>query len=409
VIAVDPQGKAIAANGLRFELLRETWEYRWYSVNGVWRHKSHIRSQPIDTGSLDAGPEAPATLSRHLPAGRYRWEVTDPTTGAQSSLRFHVGWWVEAELPDVPDKLEAVFDKTSYQPGETAKLFIKAPFAGSAELAIASDRVLSLRALDLPAGGASLDVPVDASWGSGVYAWSASTAPGMLSDRNGADRGGRLGSLAGDRQQRSRPCCGTRPARCRPPAKFGRNSGAGLSAAPFRWTTAAGGEHDARRWRGGRVPAQDGRGIAERQPATGLGRIRAVADAATLCLSLPRADDEPGIAAPLCHGGGALLAHRSGRSDGGNAPIARSARSSNCSVPTAASGCGATPATPCRGLTPMPPIFCCAPRSTAKTSRFRDQSGGRLAARLRPPGAQRNRRAAWDSLRALLGAVRRQS
>ena len=46
----------------------------------------------------------------------------------------------------------------------------------------------------------------------------------------------------------------------------------------------------------------------------------------------------------------------------------RSAISSNCSVPTAASGCGAIPATPCRGSTPMPPTFCCAPRSTARTS-----------------------------------------
>src|SRR6516225_3243070 len=177
VIAVDPQGSPIAANGLRFELLRESWEYRWYSVNGVWRHKADIRSQPIDTGSIDVGADAPASLARQLPAGRYRWEVTDPASGAQSSLRFHVGWWVEAELPDVPDKLEAVLDKPSYQPGETAKLFVKAPFAGEAELAIASDRVLSLRALSLPAGGTTIDIPVDAAWGSGVYALVSAYRP----------------------------------------------------------------------------------------------------------------------------------------------------------------------------------------------------------------------------------------
>jgi alpha-2-macroglobulin len=170
VIAVDPRGSSIAVNGLRFELLRESWEYRWYSVNGVWRHKSHIRSQPIEAGTIDVPADAPASLARQLPAGRYRWEVTDPASGAQSSLHFHVGWWVEAEQPDVPDKLEAALDKASYQPGDTAKLFIKAPFAGQAELAIASDRVLALRALSLPAEGATLDIPVDGSWGNGVYA-----------------------------------------------------------------------------------------------------------------------------------------------------------------------------------------------------------------------------------------------
>src|SRR6266478_219653 len=140
VLALDPKGTPVAAKGLRFELLRETWEYRWYSVNGMWRHKSHIRSQPIDAGMVDVGADGPAKLSRLLPAGRYRWEVTDAATGAQSSLRFHVGWWVEAALPDVPDKLEAALDKPSYQAGETAKLFVKAPFAGEVELAIASDR-----------------------------------------------------------------------------------------------------------------------------------------------------------------------------------------------------------------------------------------------------------------------------
>src|SRR5438270_240956 len=182
VIAVDPQGSPVAVKGLRFELLRENWEYRWYSVNGVWRHKSHIRSQPIDAGTIDVAADVAASLARQLPAGRYRWEVTDPVSGAQSSLRFHVGWWVEAELPDVPDKLEAAPDKQSYQPGDTAKLFIKAPFAGQAELTIASDRVLSLRALNLLAEGATLGIPVDASWGSGVYAlisaYRPSEAPG---------------------------------------------------------------------------------------------------------------------------------------------------------------------------------------------------------------------------------------
>jgi uncharacterized protein YfaS (alpha-2-macroglobulin family) len=177
VIVLDRQGARVAADGLRLELLRETWEYRWYSLNGVWRHKSHIRSQPIDAGTLGIAADHPSILARQLPAGRYRWEVSDPVSGAQSSLRFHVGWQAEAEQPDVPDKLEAVLDKPSYKPGDTARLFVKAPFAGEAELVIASDRILSLRALSLPAEGATLDISVDPSWSSGVYALVSAYRP----------------------------------------------------------------------------------------------------------------------------------------------------------------------------------------------------------------------------------------
>jgi uncharacterized protein YfaS (alpha-2-macroglobulin family) len=185
VIAVDEAGKRIAAQGLRWELAREDWRYDWYSEGGRWRHHVQLRDTPIDSGALDIAAGGAGSLSKTLPAGRYRWEVTDAASGAQSSVRFHVGWWVEAELPDVPDKLSATLDKTSYQAGDTAKLFIKAPFAGEAELAIASDKVLSMRSFNLPEGGATLDIPVDAAWGGDVYALVTAYRPPTPPDAGG--------------------------------------------------------------------------------------------------------------------------------------------------------------------------------------------------------------------------------
>jgi uncharacterized protein YfaS (alpha-2-macroglobulin family) len=180
IIAVDPGGRRIAAKELRWELLRETWQYDWYQVNGVWRHRTQLRDAPIEAGTVDVGADMPGALTRNLPAGRYRWEVTDGDTGAQSSLRFHVGWWVEADMPDVPDKLGATADKTGYQPGEAAKLFVKAPFAGEAEIAIASDHILAMRSIALPEGGATIEIPVESGWGSGVYALVSAYRPSTL-------------------------------------------------------------------------------------------------------------------------------------------------------------------------------------------------------------------------------------
>ena len=88
VIAVDPQGAPIAAKGLRFELLRETWEYRWYSVNGVWRHKSHIRSQPIDAGTLDVAADAPATWRGNCPPGAIAGRSPTPRAARNRACGF---------------------------------------------------------------------------------------------------------------------------------------------------------------------------------------------------------------------------------------------------------------------------------------------------------------------------------
>ncbi len=189
IIAVDADGKRTAAKGLRWELLRESWQYDWYSVNGSWRHRVQVRDQPLETGMLDLAAGGEATLARTLPAGRYRWEVVDGASGAQTSLRFHVGWWVDAALPDVPDKLTATLDKATYRPGDTARLLIKAPFAGEAELAIASDRILALRSVTLPQAGTTVEIPVDAGWGSGVYALVSAYRPQTAGPAPGPGQG----------------------------------------------------------------------------------------------------------------------------------------------------------------------------------------------------------------------------
>lgn len=170
IIALDPDAKRTEAKALHWELLRETVTYSWYSQNGRWRHRSHVRDVPLEAGIIDVAGTEPAKLSRSLPDGRYRWEVGDDASGARTSLRFYVGGYAEVAQPDVPDKLTATLDKKSYQAGDKAKLLIKAPFAGEAEVAIASDRVMSLRGIALPAEGATIEIPVDAAWGSGAYA-----------------------------------------------------------------------------------------------------------------------------------------------------------------------------------------------------------------------------------------------
>ena len=218
VIAVDRQGRPVAAPGLKFELVSERWHWQWYNQYGEWKYRAIIQDRRQDAGTLAVAATMPATLERSLAAGRWRLDIFDEKTGAASSYRFRVGWWVGAEAPEVPDRLEVTLDKPRYRPGETARLFLKGPFAGEAIVTVVSNRVHQVRAVHLPGVGNTVELPVDADWGAGVYVLATGLRPAGAADPLGPGRAGRprsrcawAGPARARRMSRSPPstraCC----------------------------------------------------------------------------------------------------------------------------------------------------------------------------------------------------------
>lgn len=167
---VTPDGHGVATQNLAWRLIREQHTYDWFQTSGTWQWHAHTVDQPITNGTLSTEAGAPATLSQTLPWGDYRLIVQDPVTAVASSVRFSVGWASASNAADTPDKVSLQADKPSYAPGETAHLRVTAPFAGPAQLIIATDRVLETRTLTLPKSGATLTVPISGDWGAGAYA-----------------------------------------------------------------------------------------------------------------------------------------------------------------------------------------------------------------------------------------------
>lgn len=185
VIAVGPDGKRIDASGLKWEIVRERYNYRWYWSDDEWRYRVEIRDQPNAKGDIVLKASGPMVLSRRMDWGRYRLEVYDPASGAATSVRFRAGWFVSAAASDTPDMVEMSLDKPKYQPGETARVHIKPPYAGQALVTIASDRLHLTRSVSVPAEGATVEIPVDAKWSGGAYVTATVLRPGA----NGARRG----------------------------------------------------------------------------------------------------------------------------------------------------------------------------------------------------------------------------
>lgn len=188
IIAVDRQGRPVAAPNLRFELVAERWSWQWYNQYGEWKYRAIVQDRRQEAGALAVAATTPATLERTLPAGRWRLDVYDEKTGAATSQRFRVGWWVGAEAPEVPDRLEVTLDKPRYRPGETARVFVKGPFAGEAIVAVVSNRVHLLRPVTMPGVGNMVEIPVEADWGAGVYVLATGLRPAGAADTLGPGR-----------------------------------------------------------------------------------------------------------------------------------------------------------------------------------------------------------------------------
>ena len=167
IAAVNPDGAAIPAR-LRLRLVRERPDWRIVLRDRVARYETVWRDEPVDSTDIDVAPGAPARFARTLPFGRYRIEATEPNGLAIASYRFRAGW-AGAESPEVPDRVDLAAERRGYAPGETARLRITPPFAGRASVAVLTDRVVSLREIEVAEAGTDVEIPVDAAWGAGAH------------------------------------------------------------------------------------------------------------------------------------------------------------------------------------------------------------------------------------------------
>lgn len=183
-VAVDRAGKPVAVKGLRYRLVREEYRYDWYSANNDRNYQAQIFDVPVTTGATEVAADKPAELGfSDLEEGTYRVEISDPAQSpaklTAASLRFNVGW-AERGLTskDKPDSLQLRLDRKNYGVGDNAKLFIKAPFAGEAELVLARENVVKKQTIRLAEGGTTIDLKVGDDWGPGVYALVHAYRPG---------------------------------------------------------------------------------------------------------------------------------------------------------------------------------------------------------------------------------------
>jgi uncharacterized protein YfaS (alpha-2-macroglobulin family) len=169
VVMVSQDGKTVARNGLRYDLLKIESTYQWYRQNGQWEYEPIKRTERVASGTVDVASDKPARLSLPVKWGRYRLEVsTGEVNGPITSLSFDAGFYAEASA-DTPDLLEVALDKPDYKSGDTMNVAVTARTAGRLTINVFTDRLMASQSQDVKAGTARGSLTVGRDWGTGAY------------------------------------------------------------------------------------------------------------------------------------------------------------------------------------------------------------------------------------------------
>jgi uncharacterized protein YfaS (alpha-2-macroglobulin family) len=170
-ILVSPDGQRLAKAAVPWKLERIETDYQWYRSYGSWTYELITNANKVDGGTVDFADDGPARISAPVKWGRYRLTVSsdDADESAATSVEFYAGWYQAVSTSDTPDTLRVGLDKPSYAIGETAKLRLDPRFAGTALITVIDDRLIAMKAVDVPEGGTIVDLPVTEAWGPGAY------------------------------------------------------------------------------------------------------------------------------------------------------------------------------------------------------------------------------------------------
>ena len=148
VAFVAPDGKALARDGLRYELLKLESRYQWYRQGSSWDYEPVKSTKRVADGEVSVAADKPGRIQVSPQPGRYRLDVKEGSAdGALTSITFDVGWYSEGSA-DTPDLLETSIDKAEYQSGDTMVVNVSARTAGKLTINVVGDRLLTTQSVE---------------------------------------------------------------------------------------------------------------------------------------------------------------------------------------------------------------------------------------------------------------------
>jgi len=175
LLAVGPDETPVAMP-VKWELSRIETRYQWYQEYGNWSWEPVSSRERVVDGVADLG-SAPLQVASPVTWGEYELVVDQVGGAASTSVQFYAGWYAPADVTSTPDTLELSLDKPAYKPGDVAQLRIVPRAAGTALISVLSNRLVTMKMVEVTAGENTIPLEVTADWGAGVYVTASVLRP----------------------------------------------------------------------------------------------------------------------------------------------------------------------------------------------------------------------------------------
>ena len=170
-ISLDKTGDIAPGRDLTLTVHKVHWNsILRQNSQGRYEYVSDKQLTQLETHQAISAAEVGTFTYTPSEYGEYRVHLEDIESGAKTELKIETyGWGNVPVSMENPTLLEMTLNKHAYQPGETAKVNIKAPFAGKLLLTIERDKIISSRTVILTGNTATLSIPVKSSYRPNVF------------------------------------------------------------------------------------------------------------------------------------------------------------------------------------------------------------------------------------------------
>ena len=170
-VAVDDAMAVAPGRALRLSLYKVHWNtILRQNTAGRYEYVSEPQTTEVETHALTSAETAQTVMLTPSDYGQYRVRLEDLESTATAEIGFYVNGWGNTSVSmEHPTRLDLTLNKSTYRPGETAKLYIKAPFPGTLLLTVEREKMLRYRTIVMKENTATLSIPIRSTYRPNVY------------------------------------------------------------------------------------------------------------------------------------------------------------------------------------------------------------------------------------------------